>query len=308
MIALSIIAFLLFSAGAFFLLELTPDRIAEDFSGALEKGQSLKTQSLEAKGKKHTNKLISSLIKIQRALKESGKERQFSFACASALILMILGCVLALAIDNPFLIPVFCVALALVPFLYIGRMLTIYETQAKEELETALSIVTSSYIRNDDLVTAVRENIVYLHRPIRGFFESFLTEMTTISPDIRIAIQHLKEALHNDIASEWCDTLVACQSDRSLKDTLMPVVSKFTDIRLVNSSLKSMLSESRREYTMMVCLVLANLPLLYFLNKDWYAALVNTTLGKIVLAICGVIILLTAFRMAKLTQPIEYKR
>ena len=88
----------------------------------------------------------------------------------------------------------------------------------------------------------------------------------------------------------------------------MPVVSKLTDVRLVNNSLKTMLSETRREYWMMVCMVVANIPLLYCINRDWYDALMNTTFGKVVLAISGVVIIITAIRMNKITKPIEYKR
>ena len=50
----------------------------------------------------------------------------------------------------------------------------------------------------------------------------------------------------------------------------MPVVSKLTDVRLVNNSLKTMLAETRREYWMMVLMVVGNIPLLYCLNRDWY--------------------------------------
>jgi uncharacterized membrane protein YhaH (DUF805 family) len=69
-----------------------------------------------------------------------------------------------------------------------------------------------------------------------------------------------------------------------------------------------MLAETRREYWMMVLMVVGNIPLLYFLNRDWYNALMNTVFGKIVLAISGVVIIITAIRMNKITKPIEYKR
>ena len=88
----------------------------------------------------------------------------------------------------------------------------------------------------------------------------------------------------------------------------MPVVSKLTDVRLVNNSLKTMLAEIRREYWMMVLMVVGNIPRLYCLNKDWSDALMHTMFGKIVLAISGVVIIFTAVRMNKLTKPIEYKR
>ena len=80
---------------------------------------------------------------------------------------------------------------------------------------------------------------------------------------------NLKEKVDDEIFREWCDTLIQCQDDRTLKDTLQPVVSKLTDVRIVNSELKTMLSPARNEYWFMVALVVGNIPLLYLLNKDW---------------------------------------
>lgn len=96
------------------------------------------------------------------------------------------------------------------------------------------------------------------------------------------------------IFKEWCDTLIACQDDRTLKDTLMPVVAKLTDVRLANNEIKGLLFAARTEYFMMAGMVVANIPLLYVLNKDWYNALMYTMLGKIVMAICAGAILVTA--------------
>ena len=93
-----------------------------------------------------------------------------------------------------------------------------------------------------------------------------------------------------------------------MKDTLLPVVSKLTDVRIVNNELKGLLSAARNEYWVMVALVVGNIPLLYVLNKDWFHTLIYETSGKVVLGICGVVILVTALFMLKFTKPIEYKR
>lgn len=308
MTALYIISFLLLTAAAVLLLNLTPEQINKDINEMFDKQQTLKEQALTARGKKRKSRIILELERIRRALQETGKEKQFSVACTLALLLMVAGCIVAIAIDNMFLIPVLAVAFALIPFAYLTRTIAIYETQVRGELETALSLITTSYIRNDNLVNAVNENLSQLKPPIKSIFESFLAEATVISPDIRQAIYHLKEKINNSIYEEWCDTLIACQNDRTIKDTLMPVVSKLTDVRLVNNALKTMLAEARREYWIMVMMVLGNVPLLYCLNKDWYNALMHTVFGKIVLAICGVVIIFTAIRMNKITKPIEYKR
>lgn len=308
MTALYIISFLMLATAAVLLLNLTPEQINKDINEMFDKQQTLKEQALTARGKKRKSRIILELERIRRALQETGKEKQFSVACTLALLLMVAGCIVAIAIDNMFLIPVLAVAFALIPFAYLTRTIAIYETQVRGELETALSLITTSYIRNDNLVNAVNENLSQLKPPLKSIFESFLAEATVISPDIRQAIYHLKEKINNSIYEEWCDALIACQNDRTIKDTLMPVVSKLTDVRLVNNALKTMLAEARREYWIMVMMVLGNVPLLYCLNKDWYNALMHTVFGKIVLAICGVVIIFTAIRMNKITKPIEYKR
>ena len=308
MTALYIISFILLVVATFALLKLTPEQINQDLDDLWGKQMTLKDQALTARGKKKQNRILVEMERMRRALQETGKEKQFSVACAAALLLMVAGCIVAIAIDNMFLIPVLAVAFALIPFAYLTKTISIYETQVRQELETALSIITTSYIRSENIVSAVRENLSYLKPPIKGIFEGFLAEATVISPDIRGAIHNLMAKVKNSIYEEWCDTLIACQTDRTLKDTLMPVVSKLTDVRLVNNSLKTMLAETRREYWMMVLMVVANIPLLYCLNRDWYDALMHTVFGKIVLAISGVVIIVTAIRMNKLTKPVEYKR
>lgn len=308
MITIYIICFAILVVGIVLLLRITPDQLTQDLSIIFNKRKTLRDQSLSARGEKKTRKLVVEIQRIKAALEETGKEKQFSVACAASILLMLVGCVLALAIQNPFLIPVLAITFATIPFIYLKKTLSIYEKQVKADLETALSVITTSYTRNDNIIVAVQENIGYLKPPIKGLFESFLTETRSINPDIRVAISHLKEKISDTIFEEWCDTLIACQNDRTLKDTLMPVVSKFTDVRLVNNALKTMLENARREYYTMVIMVVANIPILYCINKDWYNALMYTTVGKIVLAVCALVIFITALRMSKVTKPVEYKR
>jgi tight adherence protein B len=211
-------------------------------------------------------------------------------------------------IDNAFLIPVFAIAFAIIPFAYAKRTISYYDNHIKEDLETALSIITSSYVRTDDIVTAVKENVQYLKPPVKDIFAGFVAENMMVSADIKQSIRHLKEKISNSIFDEWCDTLISCQDDRTLKDTLMPIVAKLTDVRIVNNEIKGMLVAARTEYWMMAAMVVGNIPLLYFLNKDWYAALMFTTLGKIVLALCGLTIIVTAILMFKFTKQVEYRK
>ena len=308
MILFYILGFLLLCVAIVFLLGLTPERVTDDMMQFLSPKQSLRDKVLIAKGKKKSRKLTAEILHIKEALDATGKGSQFTLACAASLLMLIAGCIVSVLLDNFFLIPVLAVAFASVPYFYVKNMISAYDRHVQEEIETALSIITTSYVRSDDILAAVQENITYLKPPVRGIFQSFLGDAMMISSDLKTALRNLKEKINNSVFEEWCDTLIACQDDRTLKDTLLPIVNKLTDVRIVNNELKTMLSEVKKEYWMMVFLVLANIPLLYVLNVNWFAALMYTTPGKIVLAICGVVIFVTALLMMKYTKPIEYKR
>ncbi len=308
MIVLYLIGFLLLSAGIVLVLRITPESVTDDVMKLVSPEQTLRTKSRIAKGKKRSRKLTREILHIKEALEVTGKGKTFTIACAASVVLLVAGCIFAVLIDNYFLIPVFAFAFAMLPFLFAKNTISAYDRHIREEMETALSIITTSYIRSDDIVGAVSENINYLKPPIRELFQGFVGDAMMISSDLKEALRNLKEKVDNDVYREWCDALISCQDDRTLKDTLLPIVGKLTDVRIVNNDLKTMLGEVRREYWMMALLVVGNVPLLYFLNKDWYHALMDTIPGKITLAVCAMVILVTALLMLKFTKPIEYKR
>ena len=303
-----LVCFLLMVIATALLLGLTPEVITEDIMRFASPKKTLREKMLTAKGKRRSRKLTIELNRIRDALNSTGKGSQFTIALAGSLIGIIAGCVAAVAINNYFLIPAFAFAFALIPFGFAKRTINYYDKHIQEELETALSIITTSYVRNDDIVTAVEENVQYLKPPVKDILAGFVAENRMITSNVKQSIKHLKERVNNSIFGEWCDTLIACQDDRTLKDTLMPVVAKLTDVRIANSEIKGLLSAARTEYFMMAGMVVANIPLLYFLNKDWYDALMNTTPGKMVLALSAFAIVITALFMFKWTKPVEYKR
>ena len=303
-----IFCFIVASVGIVLALDLTPKRIGQEVSTLFNREQSLRERALLARGKKKQNKLLRYLEQVYRALADTGKEGQFGVACAVSLLLMAAGVIIAVAINNLFLAPVLAVALATVPFVYLRRTVDMYEDQIRLNLETTLQCVTSSYERTRNLETAVQESLQNIKPPIRGIFEAFLAEINSVTPDVETAITHMKEQINDVVFEDWCDGLIACQGDNQLIDTLSPIVERLRDMKLINSELKVTISENRREYLIMALMVVANIPLLYVLNKDWYAALMYTTFGKVTLAGCGLGILITWFLLNKYTKPVEYKR
>ena len=304
----SILGLTLYVLAIVLILDLSPRRVTEDLLQIITPHQTLHERIKAIRGGKRKKGIYHKLMAIKQALEATGKHKQFTFICFTSLVLFAAGIFLSILIDNLFLLPALSAAFALIPCLYTANTISSYEKKTKEELETTLSIITTSYIRSDDIIGAVRENIPYIKHPLKETFLAFTGDATAVSSNIKRALYNLKEKLDDEIFREWCDTLIACQDDRTLKDTLLPVVSKLTDVRIVNNELKGLLAAARNEYWVMVALVVGNIPLLYVLNKDWFHTLIYETSGKVVLGICGMVILVTALFMLKFTKPIEYKR
>ena len=102
-----LICFLLITIGAVILLRLTPEKISNDLMRFVSPKQTLRDKVLTAKGKKKSRKLTVELNRIKDALEQTGKGGQFAISCAASIVLMVIGCVVAIMIDNAFLIPVF---------------------------------------------------------------------------------------------------------------------------------------------------------------------------------------------------------
>lgn len=298
----SLACFILITAGLFSLLEIR----AGDFFNILSRRRAVTlTDEVNVLRGTPVKGFFGRDYEIKQILKDTGRVDQFSLVKQVSIVLFALGAVLALLINNVFLAPVMAIGLSLIPIWYLRNTAASYKKHLNEELETAISIITTSYLRTEDLIRSVRENLLYINEPVKTCFETFLYEVEMINANITSAINSMKMRVPNRIFHEWANILIQCQADRSMKHTLPNIVQKFSDVRVVQAELESMMQNPRREAITMVFLVIANIPLLYLLNKDWFHALIYTTPGKIALAICAAIILYSLSRIAALSKPIE---
>ena len=255
---------------------------------------------------KPTKGFFNQDIEVKRILKDTGRADRYETIKRLSLILFAVGAVLALLMDNVYMVPIMGIGFSLLPMWYLRSSATSYKKHLNDELETAISIITTSYLRTEDIIRSVRENLPYINEPVKANFEAFVYETELINANITSAINSLKIKIPNRVFHEWADILIQCQSDRSMKNTLPTISQKFSDIRVVQSELDAMMQGPRREAITMVFLVIGNIPLLYFLNKDWFHTLIYSTPGKIALAICAGIILYAVAQIMKLSKPIEY--
>ncbi len=295
--------------GAFLLLGLKPVEFTDNlFAFLLRPKGSIREDIKSSTGRKKVGPLRREIREAQDVLKMTGRSSRFSLVCAASLAMFCLGGSIAILLGNFFMAPVLAVGFMFLPFWYVKLTANHYKRDIASELETALSVVTTAYLRTEDIVTAVEENIAYLNPPVSKVFKDFLMQIKLVNPDVEAAIKAMRSRIDNEVFREWCDAICDCQHDRSLKTTLTPIVAKLSDMRNVNAELEYMIAEPRKEFLIMVIFVIGNIPLIYLLNQDWYHVLMHTPLGQVILAITAAVIFVSAGFVVKLTRPIEYRR
>lgn len=299
---------LLMSAGIVILLGITPEIVTNDIMSLLTRERSLKYKVAKAQGKVKQSKFQQLIMNIRNALTATHSENKFSLMISFSVIGICAGFLLAALLQNLLIVPLACGICIILPYAYVNVLLTNYNNRISNELETALSIITTNYVSNDDLISAVEQSIDYINPPVQQPFRKFLTQTKLINSNVKLAIENLKGEINNEVFHEWCDSLIECQDNITLKKTLQPITARLSDIRIVNAELKNMLMSPRKEHIMMVFITLANYPILYLLNKDWFSVLTDTLVGQILNCVVAVIVIVTVALAYKYTQPIQYKR
>lgn len=308
MLTLQVMACLGIIIGSFLVFRIgLHDFTGNIFNRLLNGPKGIREEILEETKQKKKSFFRREIEEVQEILKSTDREEMFPLLCTVSLLLFAAGAAGAAMIGNFFLVPVAAAGFMFVPFWYIKLTASHFKKDVSAELETALSIITTAYLRSEDILTSVEENLEYLNPPVKNVFQDFVSRIRLIDSDLESALEDLKGKIANDVFEEWVDALKACLYDRSLKTTLTPIVAKLSDMRIVNAELEYLVFEPRKEYITMVLLVVGNIPLLYFLNQSWYDTLMHTIPGQIMLSITGIIIFVSAAYVVKLTKPIEYR-
>lgn len=310
MTTLITIAFLFAATGIFLILGLSPFSFLEGLTAFTRpKNPSLKSRIEQSRKNSRLKGLRLLVLETKEILWITGKSGMFSALCILSMILFTMGVLMALTMRNFYMIPVLAVGFSLLPFYYVKFTAGRYKKQVNMELETALSIITTSYLRGKDtIIRAIEENQPYLNPPVAEVFRNFLLQAKLINSNLKEALEQMKTGMDNAVFHEWTDAVIQCQDDYNLKSTLPPIVGKLSDMRVVSAELDLMLFEPVKEYITMVALLLGSVPLMRFLNREWYDILVSTEFGKFLMAVCGAVIFISIAAVARHTRPIEYRR
>ncbi|HEX3018017.1 MAG TPA: hypothetical protein VHP31_09215 [Caproicibacter sp.] len=261
--------------------------------------------SLHPKKPRGIKKIVGESKEI---LRSTNRLSRFSSMCILSMSFMILGLLIASLLGNVFLMPVLAIGLSLIPFLYVLLASFGFKKRLNRELETSLYIITMDYIQSENLIKAVQDNIDHFHAPVKKIFQKFITQVTMINSNVTQELLNIRESIDNDNFHEWIDAVISCQTNRNLKNTLMPIVNKFSDIRIVSGEVNLELYDPFKDFILTALFLVVEPVFIWSQNADWYDILMHTMAGQIILAIDAVAFFGCLIREIRLTRPIEYKR
>ena len=210
---LNILCFVLLSAGLLALFDVrVSDLLLSSSRGkTVTLSDELKVlQGIPTKG------FFSREYEIEQILEGMGRANQFSVVKQASLLLFAVGTVLALLLNNVYMVPILGIGFSLFPVWYLRSTAASYKKHLNEELEMSISIITTSYLRTEDLIRSVRENLPHIGEPVHAIFEAFVYEAELINANTTSAINSMKMKVPNRVFHEWANILIQCQSDRSI--------------------------------------------------------------------------------------------
>lgn len=303
---LSIIIFCLFVIGFSIVSNLKLEDMSSDMDKLMNPTKAIKKRAYEKQKNKKEGFLISILKDTKLILSSMGQSNKFMIICIGSIILSLLGAFATTLLGNPYLIPSFALGFLSLPFIFVRTYSYTYQKHLRNELELSLSQVTLSYLRTNDIIKSIEENIVYTNSPVREVLEEFLYQIRYINPNIRQAIDDMEGKIDNKIFREWCEALKRCNDNRTLKYMLRPIVDKFGTLREIGDSIQEALNGFKLEFIIIVGIVYANYPLIRFMEKSWYEVLSSTTQGLITTGVVALITVICSIILSFILKPLDY--
>jgi hypothetical protein len=105
--------------------------------------------------------------------------------CALSLLLFAVGASIAIMLCK--LLPCSCNGGGMyVPALLVGKAhcRPLQKGHCGGAWKRRSSIITTAYLRNEDILTAVEENLAYLNPPVLSVFKDFVSRIKLVDPDV----------------------------------------------------------------------------------------------------------------------------
>lgn len=257
-------------------------------------------------GHKRENFAVRSYRSAQSVYDTIGQSGRYQRVLNLSLLCGAAGAGAGLLLRNVLLAVALAVGLYFLPLWLTQFTLYRYQQFLSNELETALSLVTTSYTRNNDILASIEENLKSIHDPVRGVFTSFCNNLKYVDANAPAQIERMKWQLDHPLFREWCDVLILCQDNHLLQAALPPIVGKFAVLKAQQEANATRMMLPLKSAGYMAALVTGICPILKIINLDWYSNLMHTAFGQIALSAAVIVVFATLNRAIALSRPIAY--
>lgn len=299
------IAFIFVVLGVLLLLRINTAAITEVVELFKNKKPSLKKLAT-IKKKSKLSKFISNIV---LALDTMGQLSKLYYIFIASFLLILVGAFTGITFGNIWLSIAFGVVLAAIPFFFIRTQYVEYKELLLDEMETGLSVITSSIERTENIAEAFRENLPNINKPLHDIFAQFLYNIEH-NIEVDDAIEKMKSKISNPIFTDWCDALKNVARNRTLKYALRPIVYRIGDIKIASAEATTILYEANGEFKAVAAFSIIFMIISYFIAPKMLLSIgieVQTQAFNVLLAIDILMLFIFAVRTFLLTRDINFE-
>lgn len=280
--------------------------------------QSRKIKSLQKDGKRsllstiefYSGKkdfvIVEEVKGARQILEETGRGAEFAKVCTQCIIFTAVGALIGVALKSILATVILSVMFFMIPLWRVKLYKNKYKKYITAQLESTTSLITISYIRCNNFIQAVEENIDQISPIVRPKFQMFLDECK-VNASVKNCVRNLRDSINNSLFREWCEIVLKTIDNSEMKESLLPICEKYTNVKIVQDEIDAEVMGSLIEYIIMMVFMLCAYPLVYFLNTDWFAYY-STLPGKICVAYTLLVLFISIVKMIGVMQPVEYDR
>ena len=250
--------------------------------------------------------MIEEVNDAKKILDETGRSAEFAKVCLQCVIFTAVGALIGLVLKSVIATAVLGLMFFMIPLWRLKLYRNKYRKYMTAQLESTTSLITVSYIRCSSFIQAVEENIDQISPIVRPKFQQFLDECK-VNASTKNCVRNLRDSIDNSLFREWCEIVLKTLDNSEMKEALLPICEKYTNVKIVQDEIDVEVLSTLSEYFIMMVFMLACYPLVYFLNKDWFAYY-STFPGKITVGYTLIVLFISIVKIIGVLQPVEYDR
>ncbi len=293
-----------FCAGLFLLFGVNPAELAKRLFH--RRAPTFEDHLSAVRGIPRANFLQAQFARTDEILCITGRGAQIARYKRLSVLFAIVGAGIGVVLFNPLLAAVLALFGLLIPHFTVQMSLFRFQKESRDELFTALSLVTSSYTRTGNLEWAVEENIDHIHPPVESVFAEFLRQCRVVDPSVSRALTKVRGMLDQAIWREWCDAMQLCIVNPAQQKMLHGIVEKCGRQNRAQNELDSLLPRSLQQMFLVMAMALSNIPVLCFLFGDFKTILFQSIQGKCALAVMAGAVLFSIYKAVHAARPVTY--